>query len=361
MTGSQARGLWLLLTALAFTAPCRAQEDVAAKLAEYMDAQAKARGFNGSVLVAKDGKTLLSQGYGYANLEHKVPNTPETKFRLGSVTKQFTAAAILLLQEQDKLDTSDPISKHLPDCPETWKPVTIKHLLSHTSGIPAYTSFPDNMRMEALPLKPEENVARFRDKPLEFEPGAKFKYSNSGYFLLGMIVAKASGKSYEGYLKDAIFAPLGMSNTGYDHPEVVLEHRASGYVRKLGLIGPLENAPYLSMAVPGGAGALYSTVEDMKRWLDALDNGKLLSDDSRKAMFTPGKGRYGHGWIIETRFDRPQIHHAGGIPGFMTEVARYPDEKLDVVVLCNVIPSRPTEVANDLAGIALGKDVKVPK
>ena len=227
--------------------------------------------FMGAVLVAEDGKVLLSKGYGSANLEWSIPDSPSTKFRLGSITKQFTAASILLLEERGKLNIDDPVKKYMPDAPSAWDKITIYNLLTHTSGIPSFTSFPDYESTEATSTTPKELVARFRDKPLNFQPGEKWEYSNSGYVLLGYLLEKVSGQSYKDFLQENIFKPLGMNDSGYDSNTAIIMHRASGYV--LSPTGP-ENAGYVDMSIPFSAGALYSTTEDLLRWEQGLFGGK---------------------------------------------------------------------------------------
>jgi CubicO group peptidase (beta-lactamase class C family) len=323
-----------------------------------MDACVRVRHFSGSVLVTSDGMPLFSKGYGLANAEHQVANTPETKFRLGSITKQFTAMAILILQEQGKLAVEDPIGKYLDDAPKAWETVTIHHLLTHTGGIPSYTSQPDYVKKMAHPETVTSMIARFKDKPLDFKPGEKFTYSNSGYFLLGAIIEKVSGQSYEAFLKAAIFDPLDMKDTGYDHPSTVLAHRASGYTRKGDV---LQNAAYLDMAQPYAAGSLYSTTLDLAKWDRALNDGALISRDSMTRMFTPEKNDYAYGWSVTTRSNRKEIAHGGGINGFATDIVRYPDQKVCVVVLCNVLPANPGKIARDLAAIAFGEPVALPR
>jgi CubicO group peptidase (beta-lactamase class C family) len=332
-------------------------DDLTSKFEQYMDASVAQSHFSGSVIVTKEGKTLFARGYGLANAEHQVPNTPTTKFRLGSITKQFTATAILILQERGKLSVDDPISKHLTDAPKAWEPVTIHHLLTHTSGIHSYTSMPDYGKKMSHPETVKSMIERFKDLPVDFKPGEKFEYSNSGYFLLGAIIEKASGKSYEAFLKEAIFDPLGMKDTGYDHFATVLPHRASGYERK---DGGLVNAGYLDMGQPYAAGSLYSTVEDLAKWDRALHDGKPLSKASMEKMFTPVKNDYAYGWTVATRSGRKEIGHGGGINGFQTQIDRYPDQDVCVVVLCNVVPGSPGKVAHDLAAIVLGEPYKLP-
>ena len=207
---------------------CLAQDNVA-RMDEVVRSYVNAKQFMGSVLVARDGKVILSKGYGSANLEWGVPNSPSAKFRLGSITKQFTAACILLLEERGKLKVEDPVKKYMPDAPAAWDKITIFNLLTHTSGIPSFTGFPDYHSMEAIPATPEQLVARFRDKPLEFQPGEKWNYSNSGYVLLGYLIEKISQQSYSQFVQENIFNPLGMKDSGYDSNTAIIVHRASGY------------------------------------------------------------------------------------------------------------------------------------
>lgn len=339
----------------------RAEQDVASKIAEYMNAAVEVERFSGAVIVIDDEKIVYEGGFGLANREHNVPNTAATKFRLGSVTKPLTAMAIMLLQERGKVSVTDPVSKHLTDTPETWRDITIHHLLTHTSGIPNYTEFPDletMLRTLRMPATVDQVIDSFREKPLDFQPGKEFSYSNSGYIVLGKIIEIASGQSYEAFMREAIFGPLGMKDTGYDRSEVILPGRAQGYQ---GRGDNVENAPFMDMSWPYAAGGIYSTVRDMARWFQALSEEKLLSDESYKAMYTPCKDDYACGWIVRNRGDRRMLSHGGGIHGFQSTIVRFPDEGIGVVVLSNVIPSEVGRIANDLAGIALGDEVAIPK
>jgi CubicO group peptidase (beta-lactamase class C family) len=196
---------------------------------QVIQSYAANRQFMGSVLVAKGTQVLLNKGYGSANLEWDVPNSPATKFRLGSITKQFTAASILLLQERGKLNVQDPVKKYMADAPAAWDKITIYHLLTHTSGIPNFTSFPEYAKWEPFATTAAEEVARFRDKPLDFAPGEKWSYSNSGYVLLGYLIEKITGGSYEKFVRENIFNPLGMRDSGYDSNSAVIARRAAGY------------------------------------------------------------------------------------------------------------------------------------
>jgi CubicO group peptidase (beta-lactamase class C family) len=331
-----------------------AAQDQASRMDQVIQSYVSSKQFMGSVLVVRDGQILLDKGYGYANLEWQVPDSPEAKFRLGSLTKQFTAASILLLEERGKLKTDDLVKKYMPDAPAAWDKITIYNLLTHTSGIPSFTGFPDYRSSEATPTTPEKLVGRFRDKPVEFQPGEKWNYSNSGYVLLGYLLEKISGQSYKDFVEENIFKPLGMNDSGYDSNSVVILHRAYGY--SPGPNGP-ENAGYIDMSIPFSAGALYSTTHDLQRWEQGLFGGKLLSATSLKKMTTPFKENYACGLMVRTVNGRTEIEHGGGIEGFNTELAYYPDDKLTIVVLGNLNGGAPGEIATKLAAVAHGEKV----
>jgi CubicO group peptidase (beta-lactamase class C family) len=341
--------------ALCFSAlPAFAADDGNARLDKVVPFYLDNKQFMGSVLVARGDKILLDKGYGRADVEKNIANAPDTKFRLGSVTKQFTAAAILLLEERGKLKTDDPVRKYLPDAPAAWDKVTIFHLLTHTSGIPNFTEFPDYRDSESKPVTPAQLVARFRDKPLDFQPGEQWKYSNSGYVLLGYIIEKVSGRTYQDFLQANIFTPLELSDTGYDHSAFDIPRHAVGYVRQ----GQgFEKAGYIDMSIPFSAGALYSTTHDLLRWEQALFGGKLLSADSLRKMTTPFKSDYAFGLGVTTRDGHTLISHGGGIEGFNTELDYYPDDKLTVIVLGNVNGGAPYSIARDLGAVAEGETV----
>jgi len=313
--------------------------------------------FMGSVLVAQGGKVLLNNGYGSANLEWDIPDSPQTKFRLGSLTKQFTAAAILLLEERGKLRTDDLVAKYLPDAPASWAKITLANLLTHTSGIPNFTSFPDYSTTEATPTTPEQLVGRFRDKPLSFQPGEKWEYSNSGYVLLGYLLEKIGGQRYQDFVRDNLFAPLGMTESGYDSRAAIILHRAAGY--SPGANGPV-NAGYIDMSIPFSAGALYSTTEDLWRWEQGLFGGKVLTTASLKKMTTPFKNDYAYGLAVRTTHGYTVLEHGGGIEGFNTQLAYDPDGKLAVIVLGNLNGAAPGEIAGQLMSLLHGEKVVLP-
>src|SRR5215475_9369850 len=329
-------------------------QNIDSRMDQVVQSYVSNKQFMGSVLVARGDQILLSKGYGSANLEWQIPNTPSTKFRLGSVTKQFTAASILLLEERGKLKVDDPIKKHLPDAPAAWDKMTIFHVLTHTAGIPNFTSFPDYPSTEAVPTTPEKLVARFRDKPLDFQPGEKWSYSNSGYVLLGYLIEKISGQSYADFVQQNIFTPLGMKDSGYDSNSALIEHRASGYSR--GKDGA-QNAGFVNMTIPLSAGALYSTTEDLLRWEEGLFGGKVLKPESLARMTTPFKEDYAFGLGVSTNNGHTRISHNGGIQGFNTSLAYYPDDKLVVAVLANMNGPFADQLAAQLGKVAHGEKV----
>ena len=342
---------------LALSVAARAQDPLP-KLDEYAQAAARTEHFSGAVLVARDGKVLLSKGYGMADVENNLPNTPETKFRLGSLTKQFTAAAVLLLQERGKLSVQDSVCKYVAPCPEAWQPVTIHHLLSHTGGVPNFTSFPDYARTKSEPTTVEATIGRFRDRPLDFRPGEGWRYSNSGYVLLGHVVEKTSGKSYESFLRENIFEPLKMTSTGYDHADEIVKRRARGYAP--GPDGGVINAYYIDMSIPFAAGGLYSTVGDLYLWDQALYTEKLLKKSSLDAMFTAVRNDYGYGYGVNKLFNRLRATHGGGIEGFSTNIQRFPDDRVTIIVLSNYEAARSGPIARDLAAITFGEKYELP-
>jgi CubicO group peptidase (beta-lactamase class C family) len=310
--------------------------------------------FSGSVMVAREGRPLLRKSFGLANREWNIPNAPETKFRVGSVTKQFTATAILQLVEAGKLKLDDLISRYYASAPVAWQSVTLHHLLTHTSGIPSYTALPDfPTKLSKVDHTPQEIIALTQDQPLEFEPGAQFAYDNTGYILLGYVVENASGQTYSQYLAEHVFEPLGMRDTGYDDSATVLPRRASGY-----RVGDYwSNAPYLAMSLPFAAGGLYSTIDDLLIWEQALSSGKVLDPRSVQAMFTDYGHQYGFGWGVRKQLERRLETHGGGINGFRSTLDRYPDDKLTVIILANIETTPVEKIARELAELAFGRYV----
>jgi len=336
-------------------------EDVAAHVDAYLNDLVDQGEFSGSVLVAKNGQVIISKGYGFASIELNVPNTLLTKFRLGSITKQFTALAIMMLQERELLSVYDPISLYVPDCPEAWQAITIHHLLTHTSGIKNFTDLPEWVDYARVPHTIEETIDLFRDWPLQFTPGEKYEYCNSGYILLGMIIEVTSGKSYEGFIIQNIFNPLGMCNSGYDSTQRLIMDRADGYTHEN---DNLVNAVHIEMETPYAAGALYSTVEDLFLWDQSLYTTALVSQDTIDTIFTSHttttstEQGYGYGWFLNEIVERQLIWHDGAINGFRTFIGRFPQEGIIMIVLSNFQFTPIYDIAGDLADIV--KDIFDP-
>ena len=346
-----AASMLLASPALAAAPTCPAP-DFARQAQDLIKPYLEAESFSGSILVAKEGTPVWRESFGAADREWDVANTADTKFRLGSITKQFTATAILQLVDQRKLSVDDPISKYYVDAPAAWSKVTIKHLLTHTSGIPSYTALPGFFEKSSMsPLSPDGIIKLTRDMPLEFEPGTKYNYDNTGYILLGYVIEKVSGETYADYVAKNIFTPLGMKDSGYDVGSVILRHRASGYQ---GSKDGWKNADYLDMTLPYAAGSLYSTVDDLLIWDRALADGKILTPASRQAMFTDYGHHYGYGWRIDQEAGHERVGHGGGINGFSTGIARYPKDGVVAVVLSNYNASPSQSMADKLAGLCVG-------
>ncbi|HXG54007.1 MAG TPA: serine hydrolase [Vicinamibacterales bacterium] len=332
-----------------------------AKIEEYMLAQVATNSFSGTILLAKQGQPLVSKGYGFANIEWQVPNTPQTKFRIGSITKQFTSMLVMQLREQGKLKLGDSVCVFVAPCPDTWKPVTIHHLLTHTSGIPTYTALPEWRKVNMMPKTIDEMIGFFRDLPLQWVPGERYAYNNSGYFLLGAVIEKAAGKKYEDVLREQIFAPVGMHDTGYDWPGTILPRRASGYQ---GRGTAITNANALDMQQPYAAGSMYSTVEDLLKWDQALYTERLLPAVAKQVMWTSFKEHYAYGWSVPEpsarTFGHRRTAHAGGINGFSSMIIRVPDTNVTAIVLANHANSQASTIAGDVLAIYFGQPYTVP-
>jgi D-alanyl-D-alanine carboxypeptidase len=342
-----------IIVALFVFLPLTAAADTISDLDSYFQRHYPADEPGATIAIVRDGEMVFSKAFGMADLENGIANQTNMVFRLGSITKQFTAVAIMMLAEEGKLSVDDDITKHL----STYKPppstVTVEHLLTHTSGIPSYTAIPgwfDKKIRENLSV--EEMMDAWEDLPLEFEPGSKFNYNNSGYYMLGAIIESASGMPYDQFIDERIFKPLGMTTSYYDHSAQIIPNRSRGYEQAPD--GTFRNASFLDMGQPYAAGSLASTIDDMAKWDAALYTDVLLPQSVLQKMWTSYKltdgseAGYGYGWFVGEHNGHRIITHGGGIPGFRTEGFRIPEEKLYVSVLSNgaaVGPDIPAQAA----------------
>ena len=345
-----------------FGAPVPGKAD---KIDDYIIAQIKRLHVPGaSLAIVRDGHITKAQGYGFANLELRSPATKETVYEIGSTSKQFTATAIMMLVEEGKVRLDDTITKYFPEAPQAWSGVTIRHLLTHTSGIQNHVAVPHwldvfrtNLAFETAPSR-DELLKMFFKLPLEFQPGETWAYDNTGYYLLGIIIEKASGKSYWQFLDERIFKPLGMNATRSTDPQPIVRNRASGYEWKN---DHFENRPVLLPTIAFSAGSLLSTVEDMAKWDAALYSEKLLKKSSLDQMWTAvatndgaaAPFNYGFGWFIDSYHGHRLVQHSGGTPGFSSAMYRFVSDKLTIIILTNHADRILDQLAIDLAGIYL--------
>lgn len=342
-------------------------DDIAARLDKIVSrAYPNADEPGAAVIVVVDGEPVLRKGYGLANAETGAAITPDMIFRIGSVTKQFTAVAILQLVQQGKVRLDDPITKYVPDLDTRGQTITIEHLLTHTSGLPNYTALPGFTDMNQRRFSPREIVALVDDQPLDFEPGAQMKYSNTGYVLLGMVIEQASGQSYADYVREHVFEPAGMKDTRYGGSNFPTDRHVRGFEAAKG--GAFGDARPLDMSQPFAAGAIESTVDDLWSWTRSLGEGKLVDAELLERAWTPytptaGKSDYGYGWGINRDREAPDerwIGHGGGINGFLSSAVWIPERGVFVAVLSNALGGRadPGELSRRLALEALGRPPK---
>ena len=311
-----------------------------------------------ALAVVQQGEVVYKNCLGLANLEWNIPIQSDTVFRLASITKQFTAVAMMMLQAQGKIHVDDPLTKFLPDYPTQGRDIRIHHLLTHTSGIKSYTSmegwFPDKI---ILDMSPQAVCDEFAQQPFDFEPGERYLYNNSGYHLLGMIIEQITEMEYAQFIEDQIFKPLGMNSSTYLNNEPVIPNRASGYHP---LPDGYRNAPYMSMTQPYAAGGLGSSLDDLLLWEQSLRDCALVSQEVLEQMWTPvvlndgTTETYGYGWEISTYHDHRIIHHGGGIPGFSTFMLRFPDDDIGIYLLSNLASFDSMGTILSLLPITLG-------
>lgn len=323
---------------------------------EYVNAEMQRQHIPGlALLVARDGNIIRAQGFGVSDLEHQVPVKPETVFQSGSMGKQFTATAVMMLVEEGKITLDDPITKYLKDAPTTWNSVSVRHLLSHTAG---FTDYPDNFNFRA-DYTEEQLLKIISGVPLAFAPGTKWSYSNLGYATLGILIHQVTGEFYGDFLQKRIFHPLGMHTTRIISEADIIPNRAAGY--RL-VKGELKNQEWVSPTVNTTAdGSLYFSILDLAKWNAALYTEKLLKRSSLDQMWTPAKlnngspnpDHYGFGWYITTDNGHRVVGHGGAWQGFKTHISRYVDDKLTIVVLANLAGADPKVISNHVAALYL--------
>jgi CubicO group peptidase (beta-lactamase class C family) len=339
----------ILLLGVLWAVPAGSQQS-RLKFDDHVQAYVRNGDFSGSVLVARSGRVIFQKSYGMANYEWSIPNTDKTKFHIASVTKTFTAAAIVMLEQQGKLKLTDPLSKYVPDYLNGER-ITIEQMLTHSSGVPDYYSLPEypTKKYQRVPLP--DLIAWVKTKPLEFLPGSKNSYSNTGYGFLAYIIEQVSGKSYDQFITEEILRPAGMKDTGTLRDEVLISSRADGYQPALGSPS-LRNAPFYDKAILTGSGSLYSTTGDLYAWCRAVELGRFI--DIRKLA-------YSYGWgARETKSKHKYIEQSGRDPGFASHIGIFPPDDLIVIVLGNLEDAAVNVLADDLAALALGESPQPP-
>ena len=343
---------------------------------QYLSIRTEMGRFSGAVLVAKGEQIILRKGYGFADVEKQILYTPETQQAVASISKMFTAMAALKLRQQGKLRLEDSICQYLSECPETWKPITVQHLMRHTSGIPDYEAKLDlgsdkYLEFMTQPQATAKIVEEARKQPLEFTPGAKFTYSNTGYVVLSYIIQKAAGVPFAEFVSRSILQPAGMKQSGFFGTRQIPKKLAYGYTHgDLGwgkmlagvslTAGHLKKLPRLPLTPPAGDAGLYSTVDDLYRWSRIMDGGGLVSAADIAEVFTPGLNQYGYGWFIDSGFNRKRRQHNGMLPGYLSEFIKYPDDKLTIILFSNVDTARMRSIVRDITAIALGAPFDLP-
>jgi CubicO group peptidase (beta-lactamase class C family) len=368
-------GLQLLLLATPLSAGAGSQDPRVPRMREYLAAAAALGQVQASILVAEGGTVLVDTAFGFANMELGVRNTPDTRFRVASVTKQFTAMAVAMLAEDGRLRIADPIHRYLDSLPPEWAGITIHHLLRHTSGISDYEEWFDGYDTQAYSdyMAQEHAAARIardaRKRPLDFQPGAEFHYSNSAYILLGFIIERAAGMSYDDFVRTRILDPLEMRHSGQDRSAELLPDRAQGYRLRPGAYprawfnglsrDDYLNAYYQLMAPPQGDAGLVTTARDLYRWDQALYTEKLVKRPMLDSIFAPGLGGYGYGWFIRNGPDGASYEHSGGLPGFACYIMRIPGHRRTIILLGNL--EHMGRTVRDLATIMRGQPVALPR
>jgi len=352
----------LAILAAAWVAGCRTAPKApeAGAIADYLEAAERAWGFRGAVLVARRGEVVFSGGFGAADAAGTRANAPSTRFSIGSATKAFTAAAVLSLRDAGLVDLDDPLADYVPEySPSEGEGVTLRRLLSHSAGVPDLGLDPRTLGDLTRPRSPLELIGPIMERPLDFKPGERAQYSNAGYALLGLVVERAGGMPYADFVRERLLDPLGMGRTGYGPDDGTDPDVAEGLLELAD--GRTVAAPRFHPSLGYSAGGLYSTVEDLRLWDRGLAAGRVLSDDSRELMFTPGPGGFGLGWLVMETWGRKDIAHGGGAPGYGAWIERWPDDEAFVAVLSNVGNAPVGEIGRSLAAILFGRETQTPR
>lgn len=332
-------------------------QSLESKIDNVLSNQFKSNETGVSALVAKDGKVIYRKAFGKSNLELDVNMTSENVFEVGSITKQFTSIAILMLLEEGKLSLEDDITKFIPDYPTNGKKITVHHLLTHTSGIKSYTSMQSFGKVMTIDESPLKFIDFFKNEPKDFDPGEKYLYNNSGYFILGYIVEKVSGMSYPKFIQERIFNKINMNSSYYGSHSKLIKNRASGYQKR----GEFSNAQYISLTLPYAAGSIMSTVDDMLKWQTAITKNVFVKQETIAKAFTNytlnngGKINYGYGWSLNEINDVPTIEHGGAIPGYLSMGVFVPSKNVYVILFSNCGCQSPTNAAVEIAALAIDK------
>ncbi len=349
--GRLCRALLAFLVSVLTACIANPQDIVTKQLNTYLTELETNQGFSGTVLIARDGEVLLSKGYGMADVENQIPNTPQTRYPISWVTAPFTAMAVMQLQADGKLDVQDQICQYIPECPDYWGGITLHHLLTHTSGVA------DEIKpWESEADKPKtglERVELIKKVAPYFQPGEQLRYSGNGYIILGAIIEEVSGQPYDVFLEERIFEPLGMENSGYEGKSIAVGYRSTG-----------TKVPNPDMLFRYSAGGLFSTVEDLYLWDQAFYGEKLVPQEYLALMFTGYEltpsmdfkdAKYGYGWFIGKILDRKMIFHGGGMSGYSAGILRFPDEQVTIIVLRNYEVQIYDRLEIELAKIAFGE------
>lgn len=351
-------------------------QSIESNIDQYLTIRSEMGNFSGAVLVAKDGKIIFRKGYGLADVEKRIPYTPDTQHAIASVSKMFTSVAALKLRDQGKLKLDDSICKHLDDCPTAWQPVTIQNLMRHTSGIPDYEEKLELGSEKYLQMMAEGNTsariyAEAKKLPLDFKPGEQWHYSNTGYVVLSYLVQKVAKMPFAEFVAKNILRPTGMKHTGifsfgkppknlavgYTYGDLGWEKTLAGFPLT---DGTLKKQPPITISSPHGDAMLYSTLDDLYRWSQLMEGSKMIPKSEVDEIYTAGLEDYGYGWFIGQGFNRKRARHNGMLPGFLTDFIRFPDEKTTIIIFSNIDRTRLNSVARDVTAITLGTPYDMP-